>query len=65
MSDTTRLVKALSEIARINDELITIELQIAKLQEEMTHARERREHLAAKLQSAILSSDRSMPTRAE
>ena len=57
MSETTRLVKALGEIARINDELITIELQIAKLQEAMTQARERREHLAAKLQSAILSSE--------
>jgi chromosome segregation ATPase len=55
MSETTRLVKALGEIAQINDELITIELQMAKLQEELTRTRERREHLTAKLQSAIRS----------
>jgi len=55
MSDTTRLVKALSEIAQINDQLITIELQMVKLQEDMTRARERREYLTAKLQSAIRS----------
>jgi hypothetical protein len=57
MSDADRLATRLAEICSLNEQLIHLELQIAKRQEELAVLQERRHQLATKLQFAIQSAE--------